>query len=237
MDNPADSAIVPSIVNALDIGVGVLLLISAVFAYLRGLVHEILSIAGWIGAIFATVYGFPYAQSFARQLTTINILADFAAGIVIFVVALVFLSLLTRRISNKVKDSALGAVDRSLGFLFGLARGALIVVVGYAGLGMVYPEDQQPKWVREARSMELIAPGAVALAALIPENLGAITGAGDKDADGNDAQKGKKTDGKRKISQDLVMPQPKSGNTEDPDGYGGKELQQMDRLHDNIKNQ
>jgi len=172
MDNPADPAIVPSIVNALDIGVGVLLLISAVFAYLRGLVHEILSIAGWIGAIFATVYGFPYAQSFARQLTTINILADFAAGIVIFVVALVFLSLLTRRISNKVKDSALGAVDRSLGFLFGLARGALIVVVGYAGLGMVYPEDQQPKWVREARSMELIAPGAVALAALIPENLG-----------------------------------------------------------------
>ena len=66
MDNPADPAIVPSIVNALDIGVGILLLISAVFAYLRGLVQEVLSIAGWIGAIFATVYGFPYAQPFAR---------------------------------------------------------------------------------------------------------------------------------------------------------------------------
>ena len=236
MDNPADPAIVPSIVNALDIGVGVLLLISAVFAYLRGLVHEILSIAGWIGAIFATVYGFPYAQSFARQLTTINILADFAAGIVIFVVALVFLSLLTRRISKKVKDSALGAVDRSLGFLFGLARGALIVVVGYAGLGMVYPEDQQPKWVREARSMELIAPGAVALAALIPENLGAITGNDDKDASEKDAKKAKKPVGKRKVTQEL-MPRPKAGNGQTPDGYDEKGRQQMDRLHDNIKNQ
>ncbi|HJO74918.1 MAG TPA: CvpA family protein [Rhodospirillales bacterium] len=237
MDNPVDPTIAPAIVNALDIGVGILLLISAVFAYMRGLVHEVLSIAGWIGAIFATFYGFPIAQPFARQLTTINILADFAAGIIIFVVALVFLSLLTRRISKKVKDSALGAVDRSLGFLFGLARGALIVVVGYVGLGMVYPEDQQPKWVREARSMELIAPGAVALAALIPENLGAITGAGGEDADGKDAKKDKKPVGKRKVTQDLVMPQPKSGNTEDPDGYGDKELQQMDRLHDNIKNQ
>ena len=233
MDSPAD---VP-IVNALDIGIAVLVLISAVLAYVRGLVHEVLSVAGWIGAIFATFYGFPFLHPYARQLITIDIVADFGAGIVIFVLSLVILSLMTRRISKKVKESPLNAVDRSLGFLFGLARGALIVVVGYAGLGMVYPEDQQPKWVREARSMELIAPGAVALAALIPENLGAITGAGDKDADGNDAQKGKKTDGKRKISQDLVMPQPKSGNTEDPDGYGGKELQQMDRLHDNIKNQ
>lgn len=233
MDNPVD----PAIVNALDIGVGVLLLLSAVFAYMRGLAQEVLSIAGWIGAIFATVYGFPIAQPFARQLTTVNILADFATGIIIFVVSLVLLSLLTRRISKKVKDSALGAIDRSLGFLFGLARGALIAVVGYVGLGMVYPEDQQPKWVHEARSIKLIAPGAVALAALIPENLGAITGTGGKDADKKDAKKGKKTAGNRKVTQELVMPQPKSGNTEDPDGYGGKELQQMDRLHDNIKNQ
>ena len=81
MDNPAD---VP-IVNALDIGIAVLVLISAVLAYVRGLVHEVLAVAGWIGAIFATFYGFPFLRPFARQLTTIDIVADFGAGIVIFV--------------------------------------------------------------------------------------------------------------------------------------------------------
>ncbi len=233
MDDPA---VIP-IVNGLDIGIGVLLLVSAVFAYIRGLVQEVLSVAGWIGATFASVYGFPYLKPFARQLVGVDIIADFGAGIVIFVVTLVLLSLITRRISKAVKASALGAVDRSMGFLFGLARGALIVVVAYIGLGMVYPEDEQPKWIHQARSMELIAPGATWLAALIPENLSAITGADDKTKDGKDAEKADQPAGKRRVIQDLMAPRPKSGDAQDPDGYGGKELQQMDRLHDNIQKQ
>ena len=92
MDNPAD---VP-IVIALDIGIAVLVLISAVLAYVRGLVHEVLSVAGWIGAIFATFYGFPFLHPYARQLITIDIVADFGAGVVIFVLSLVILSLMTR---------------------------------------------------------------------------------------------------------------------------------------------
>ncbi len=234
MDNPAD---VVQAVNGLDIGIAFLLLVSAVLAYVRGLVHEVLSVAGWIGAIFATIYGFPYLKPFARQLTDIDIVADFGAGIVIFVVALVLLSLITRRISKMVKNSALNAIDRSLGFLFGLARGALIIVVAYIGLGMVYPEDEQPKWIHQARSMELIAPGATWLATLIPENLSAITGTDDKAKDGTDAKKADQSAGKRRVIQDLMAPRPKSGNAQDPDGYGGKELQQMDRLHDNIQKQ
>ncbi|MBT3306819.1 MAG: CvpA family protein, partial [Alphaproteobacteria bacterium] len=142
-------------INALDIGVGVLLLVSALLAYARGLVQEVLSIGGWVGATFATFYGFPYLRPYARELTTIDVVADFAAGIVLFVLALVILSLLTRHISKAVKNSTLNAIDRSLGFLFGLARGALIVVIAYIGLGMVYPEDDQPKWVHQARSLEL----------------------------------------------------------------------------------
>jgi membrane protein required for colicin V production len=231
MDDPA---VVPAI-NALDIGIGVLLLISAGLAYARGLVQEVLSVAGWIGATFATVYGFPYLKPFARQLTDLDIVADFGAGIVIFVVALVLLSLFTRRISKMVKDSSLNAVDRSLGFLFGLARGALIVVVAYIGLGMVYPEDDQPKWIHQARSMELIAPGATWLATLIPENLSAITGADDKAKDGKDAKKADQSAGKRRVIQDLMAPRPKSGDNKDPDGYSKKERQQMERLNEIVK--
>ena len=143
-------------VTPLDISIGLLLIISAVLAYARGVVQEGLSIAGWVGAIFATIYGFSYLNPFVRELTKINIVADFATGIAIFLTSLVILSLGTRRISKIVKSSALSAIDRSLGFLFGLARGALIVFVGYIGLTTIYPENNQPKWISESRSLALI---------------------------------------------------------------------------------
>ena len=238
MDKLAADAIATG-VNLLDIGVGLLILVSAIFAYVRGLVQEVLSIAGWIGAIFATVYGYPYLRPYARELTTIDIVADFGAGIVIFIIALVLLSLFTRRISKIVKSSGLNAIDRSLGFLFGLARGALIVVVAYIGLGMVYPEDEQPPWIHQSRSLELIKPGAELLASLIPENLSAITGAENKDANGSAAGKAEKPAGTRKIIQDLMLPRPQSTDTQDPvtGGYGKKERQQMERLNDSIPKQ
>ena len=238
MDKLAADAIATG-VNLLDIGVGLLILVSAIFAYVRGLVQEVLSIAGWIGAIFATVYGFPYLRPYARELTTIDIVADFGAGIVIFIIALVLLSLFTWRISKIVKSSELNAIDRSLGFLFGLARGALIVVVAYIGLGMVYPEDEQPPWIHQSRSLELIKPGAELLASLIPENLSAITGAENKDANGSAAERAGKLLGTRKVIQDLMLPHPQNTDSKDPvtGGYGKKERQQMERLNDSIQKQ
>lgn len=236
MDNPSGA----SAINMVDIGIIAVLLISALLAYARGLVHEVLSLAAWIGATFATLYGFPFLQPHARKLTTIDILADFSAGVVIFVVSLVLLSMLTRRISKKVKDSALNAVDRSLGFLFGLLRGALIVCVAYIGLELVYPKDDQPEMVRQARALELVEPGAKMLTSLIPENLSAVgTPFGDdgkKDAE--------KDQGSRRVVQDLLAPKPKSGENSNAGGtdggadagYGQKERQQMERLHDSLQN-
>ena len=230
MDNPSDLPMV----NGLDIGIIVLLLLSGFLAYARGLVHEVLSVAGWIGAIFATIYGFPLLKPFARLVTEIDIVADFGAGVVIFVVSLILLSLVTRRISKKVKDSALNAVDRSLGFLFGLLRGALICVIAYIGLGMVYPEDDQPEWVLEARSMELLRPGAAMLTELIPENF--TVGGDEKEAGGGEKEdQPQDRSNKRRVVQDLLAPKPKSKNGDDVLGYSQKERQQMEQLHESIK--
>ncbi len=240
MDNPSGA----SAVNMVDIGIIAVLLISALLAYVRGLVHEVLSLAAWIGAAFATLYGFPFLQPHARKLTTIDILADFGAGVVIFVVSLVLLSMLTRRISKKVRTSALNAVDRSLGFLFGLARGALVVCIAYIGLELVYPKDDQPEMVRQARALELVEPGAEMLTSLIPENLsglGAPFGSAGKEDPGKD--KGK-DEGNRRVVQDLLAPKPKSGENSNAGGtdggadagYGQKERQQMERLHDSLQN-
>lgn len=159
-------------INVIDIGVFAVLLISGVLAYARGFVHEVMSVAGWLGAILATIFGYPYAKPIARDLIPVDLAADLTAGITIFIVTLVVLSLVTRAISGRVKESALNMLDRSLGFLFGLARGALLVCVAYLGLELLVPRAEQPTWITSARTMPLIVSGAAAIAEMIPEDSG-----------------------------------------------------------------
>lgn len=111
--------------------------ISAVLAYARGLVRETLSIVGWIVAgiaafAFAPAVGplireAPYVPAFL-QSCEISVLAGFAA---VFAVALIVVSIFTPLLSGAVQNSALGPVDQGLGFLFGVARGVLLVVIAF----------------------------------------------------------------------------------------------------------
>ena len=93
-------------VNVFAIGVIAVLIISALFAYARGFVHEVFAVVGWIGAIFTTFYGFPHVIPYGRQLIPIELVADVATGLIIFIFTLVFLSLMTRSISRRVQKSA-----------------------------------------------------------------------------------------------------------------------------------
>ena len=101
-------------VNITDIAVIIVLLISAFLAYVRGSVHEVLSVAGWIGGGLITIYAFPFAQPFARDLISIELAADLAAGIAVFVISLAILSIMTSAVSKRVQNSTLNALDRSL---------------------------------------------------------------------------------------------------------------------------
>lgn len=158
-------------VNITDIAVIVIIAISAVAALIRGFVHEMLSMVSWIGAGIATAYGIEYVIPYARELTTIQPLADIGAGVTIFVIVLIILSLGTRMISKRIQDSSLGALDRSLGVLFGLARGALLVCIAWLGITIAVPREDLPEWLTEARSLPLIEAGAAWIEAYIPEDM------------------------------------------------------------------
>jgi len=219
-------------INLFDAGVIVVLLGSAIFAYARGFVHEVFSIVGWIGAIAATFYGFPFAQPYARQLIETEILADLTSGTLIFLFALVVLSTMTRSISSKVKDSALNALDRALGFLFGLVRGALIVVVAYIGLEILVLQKDYPDWVRSARTMQLIGPAADLLLESLPKDyaIKQYNQSGIK----NKSFVPKDT---RAVVHDLINPSPKASDKRTNDGYGTRERQDMERLIGNTQQQ
>lgn len=119
-----------------DGGVAAILFISAVLAYSRGFVREILSIAGWIGAGIVAFYFSPQVVPLIQEVPFLSdiigdncelgILAAFAG---VFAVSLVVIALFTPLISGAVQKSALGSLDGGLGLLFGLVRGVLLIVV------------------------------------------------------------------------------------------------------------
>ena len=215
-------------IHGLDVAVAALLFVSAAFAYFRGFVHEVLSITGWIGAAAASVYGFPYARPFFRQAIANPLFADIAAGAVLFLVALVVLSLLARMISRRVKDSALGALDRALGFLFGLARGALIAVLAFLVYILAVPPKERPEWVLKARTTPLMGAGAHILVALLPPATAERLGIREGGAPGPDSR----TPTPEPTARDLLQPRPQAPERPAPEGYSEKERQDMQRLID-----
>ncbi len=220
--------------NPLDIAVLLILLVSAVLAYARGFVHEVLSVGGWIGAIFATFYSFPYLRPVARKYISLDIAADLTAGVVIFIVTLVILSVLTRAISKQVQASALNVLDRSLGFLFGLARGAVLICVAYIGLELLVPRDDQPAWIRDARSMQLIIPGANFLKSLVPDDVApGLKKAAGKSSGLKDGAEPLKSDSRVK---ELTTPLPKSAPAPAREGYDANQRRSLERLIDGGSN-
>jgi membrane protein required for colicin V production len=209
-----------------DIAIVVVLLVSGLLAFIRGFVQEVLAVGAWVGAIVIAVLGFPYAQPYARDLIPHELAADAAAGAAIFVVALVVLSLLTRSLSKRVKDSALNALDRSLGFVFGLLRGAVLVCLAYIAVEWMVG-SQQPSWLRDARAMPLVEWGAGQIKSLVPSQAKKAGGDAADDAR-NQTRKVLETE---RLLRDIMTPEPKAPPADaERGGYDAKERREMERL-------
>ncbi len=161
--------------NPADGVVFAVLLLAALLAFTRGLVAEVLSVAGWIGAALITLYTLPFALPIARQYIRIEMIAYGAASAVLFVVALVILNLIFGRISRGVQNSSLSALDRTLGFLFGLFKGFVLVSVAYLFFSWLVPPENHPQWLQNARTRPLLTAGAATLEEMIPASLRAET--------------------------------------------------------------
>ncbi len=157
--------------GVLDIAVLAVILLSALLAVMRGFVHEVLSFSAWVGAAIITVYAFPFAQPYARGVIDISILADVAAGVVLFVVALIVLTIFAKLLAELVQGSSLSAIDRILGLLFGVARGAALVSLLWLIVAWMVPETQRPDWIRTARTLPYLQQGASWLQDLLPSSF------------------------------------------------------------------
>ena len=157
--------------NFVDIVVIAVIIISGVFAFVRGFVQETLSVVGWVGAAAATIYTFNDLNPVILDYVDNEPLAIGITIVGTFVITLVVLSLISHSIAVRVRASSVSALDRSLGLLFGLARGAVVVVAAYLALEWALPRGDQPQWLREARLMPYAVRGGEMAKELVPRSL------------------------------------------------------------------
>ncbi len=154
-----------------DIAVIGIIIISGLLALFQGLVKEVLSIAAWIGAIYATIYGFAPARPIIKDMVSWPEAVDLATGAALFVGSLILLSIGVHLISKILHSAGAGPLDRTLGFVFGLFRGALMVVVLFIGVSWYVGDTEQPQWFANSRTLPLTASAASYLVSIAPDDI------------------------------------------------------------------
>jgi membrane protein required for colicin V production len=153
----------------LDLIVLGVLFVSAALAMMRGFTREVLATASWLAAAVAAYLLYkqviPYVEPYVAN-------KNFQTGIsvaVVFFVALILVSLITVRISDFILDSKIGALDRTLGLVFGAARGILICIVGFAFFDWL-AAGKRPDWIMQAKARPYLQAGADKLKDYLPDD-------------------------------------------------------------------
>ena len=157
-------------VTIFDLIAAGVLLVSALFGFFRGLTKEILSVAGWIGAAAAAFFLRHIPRPWIEPYIVDQLLLDLACMASVFVLAVILLSLTTTFIASGVRAfSTIGSIDRSLGFLFGIARGILVMIVAWHLVDYWRPGNP-PAMVRDAVSLPLIRQASDVVVRLLPDD-------------------------------------------------------------------
>ena len=157
-------------ITLLDILLLVVMLVSGLLAMIRGFMREILSIGAWGVAALATLWAYAKVLPLAQGYFSNNTVATVVTVGGVFLLTLLIVSIITVRISDMVLDSRVGALDRTLGFLFGLGRGLVIVVVAFLFFAWLVPERSQPTWVSGAKSKVVLQSTGQWLMSMLPDD-------------------------------------------------------------------
>jgi len=201
----------------LDIALAIIMIISGLFAMMRGFTREVLSLLAWAGAGLAAWWAInvPALKDFALQYIQQEKAAVIAVGVAAFLIVLLIMSIISVRLADTVLDSAAGAFDRTLGLLYGLARGLLLVVIAYMFYVWLVPANKQEDWVRNARSLPLIQSTAATITEFMPPDIAQVIS------------------GKLQAGQDAASPHSAGGK--EP-AYGRGDKSRLDNLIESQQN-
>jgi membrane protein required for colicin V production len=219
------------------------LFISSVLAMLRGFTNEVLSILAWVVGALAALWLFPYATPLFRTMISPDWLAAVAAAIAIFIVGYVLVAAFTVRWADHLLalHEQAEMLDRTLGFLFGFARGLLIVTVAYLFFAWLVPNPaDQPDWIRTARLRPLVERSAATLFTLAPTAESSRAAVSRITAPARPAQPAETTRTVPERAVPAANPQPSAPDKSDADsakgdGYNTSERRGLDRLFESTE--
>ncbi len=233
-----------------DIIVLAILGISALIAFLRGFIRETLTILGMVGGVVAAYFGSPYLLPSMRNWLGVKedaemverlfgiipypLLAEILTYGLIFLVVVIVLSVISHILAETVRAVGLGPIDRTLGVMFGLARGILLLGILYLPFHVLLGQEEKDAWFQSSKTFFYVEQTASFMAGLLPEETLAKLQEDTKTiSEGVDA---------RQRLQDMTSP----GKEEQPqqpvpagegvapnDGYNEQFRQNMDQLFEN----
>ncbi len=158
----------------LDLALLGIVVISALLSMVRGFAREVLAIASWGAAAVAAYLLYPQVMPYLEHYIAKDTIRMIASIAIVFFVTLILVSIITVKLSDAILDSRIGALDRTLGFVFGAARGFLLGVVAFLFFNWLVPVKSQPDWVLTARSKPLLQASGDEIVSLLPEDADAL---------------------------------------------------------------
>jgi membrane protein required for colicin V production len=150
--------------------------VSALLALMRGFTREVLSLLAWGLGIVAGYFASQMPQLTNLLLPYLDkpVFAQVAVGIITFLIALIMVSIVSVKISDRVIDSSAGAIDRSMGFIYGLARGLVLVALSYLLYSWAQPPESQEEWIKNAQSLSTIQTTSNFIKSLLPPEIASV---------------------------------------------------------------
>ncbi|WP_085900701.1 CvpA family protein [Kiloniella majae] len=220
-------------ISLFDVAVIGIIVVSGLFALFRGFVHEVLSVASWIGAGFVTLWTFHPLLPYVQQFINIPFVAEIITGFALFVITLGLFMVMIRAICRHVRESTFGPLDRSLGFLFGLLRGGIIVSIMWIALFVfLMPEKEGwPEDIERAKTRPTIQQASAILVKALPEKFHNET----IKQVLKQAEAARQTYNATQTYQRLISPESKSSTDgEDSTGYNDEMRSQMQKTIDAV---
>jgi len=158
--------------NIVDFATIIVLVISGVLATLRGLTREIMGLAGWPISIVAARLTAPYLEPLLTDTIRVEGVSSALAWGIPFIVVVVLWFAFASVVSPGLSKAGLGGLDRWLGFLFGLIRGFVIVLVIYIGAVIAAEgEDRLPGLVTDAQIVPALRESAHLMSGVLPPDM------------------------------------------------------------------
>lgn len=198
---------------------------SMLISLTRGFTTEALSLVAWVGAIVITLQGHPILLPYIIEFVQPDFMASMITYAALGILSLILFKFVAVIVGKTVKESHIGALDRGLGVLFGIARGMLAVSFLYLLTTPFYSPGNYPTWFEDAKSRPLIEYGASVLNSINPYK------------DDIDFEERRKDMDALERLKEMVPSFPTSAELDDPDiRYEKESREELDKLVEEIPN-